>query len=270
MLTGSVAGGFIAQVTNLGVPYVIRSVLLGLTLAVAFVAMKDLGFTPDTSQGPLKRVRSVLRASVDLGWRKPPVRWLMLAAPFTMGVGIFAFYALQPYLLQLYGDPHAFGIAGLAAAAVAGSSIVAGLIAPRLRRLFSRRTDVLILSTAIAVICLGLLGWTSNFWAAVALLLIWALAGAAAMPLRQAYINGLIPSAQRATILSFDNLMGSAGGVVAQPALGRVTDVYGYPAAYLVSAVVQTAALPFLVLARGQRAPSDAIDKVIPPADATR
>ena len=29
MLTGSVAGGLIAQATNLGVPYVIRSVLLG-------------------------------------------------------------------------------------------------------------------------------------------------------------------------------------------------------------------------------------------------
>ena len=36
----------------------------------------------------------------------------MLAAPFTAGVGIYAFYALQPYLLQLYGDPTAYGVAG--------------------------------------------------------------------------------------------------------------------------------------------------------------
>ncbi|MEV4707039.1 hypothetical protein [Actinoplanes sp. NPDC049316] len=42
---------------------------------------------------------------------------------------------------------------------------------------------------------------------------------AAAMPVRQAYLNGMIPSRQRATILSFDSLMSSAGGVVAQPAL---------------------------------------------------
>ena len=47
-------------------------------------------------------------------------------------------------------------------------------------------------------------------------------------PLRQAYVNGVIPSDQRATVLSFDNLMGSAGGVVAQPALGRAADVFGY------------------------------------------
>src|SRR5712671_5135414 len=44
MLIGSVGGGFVAQLTNLGVPYVIRSVVLGLTLAAAAVWMKDLGF----------------------------------------------------------------------------------------------------------------------------------------------------------------------------------------------------------------------------------
>src|SRR5918994_645690 len=47
MLTGSVAGGFIAQATSLGVPYVIRSILLGLPLLSAFLWMRDLGFTPD-------------------------------------------------------------------------------------------------------------------------------------------------------------------------------------------------------------------------------
>ena len=52
----------------------------------------------------------------------------MLAAPFTFGVGIYAFYALQPYLLELYGDPTAYSVAGLAAAIVAGAQIVGGLI----------------------------------------------------------------------------------------------------------------------------------------------
>ena len=60
------------------------------------------------------------------------------------------------------------------------------------------------------------------------LLAAWALVFAFESPLRQAFINGLIPSEQRATVLSFDTLMGSAGGVVAQPALGRVADVSGY------------------------------------------
>jgi MFS family permease len=260
MLTGSVAGGFVAQMTDLGVPYILRSVLLGLTLVAAFVWMKDLGFTPDRSKGPLVEIRRVLRASIDNGWRNPPVRWLMLAALCAGGVDIFAFYALQPYLLELYGDPRAFGIAGLAAAIVAGTEMVAGLITPLVRRWFSRRTHVLILASLISTACLALIGWTSSFWVAIVLLVIWGLTFSVGMPIRQAYLNAIIPSQQRATVLSFDNLMGSAGGVAAQPALGRVADVWGYSSAYLVSAVIQVAALPFLVLARKEDAASDRIE----------
>src|SRR5262245_51059524 len=144
MLVGSVGGGFIAQVTNLGVPYIIRSSLLVLTMMAAWFWMKDLGFTPEHAKGPMKEVRRVLRASIDSGWRNPLVRWLMLAALVNGGVGIYAFYALQPYLLQIHGDPHAYGIAGLAAAVIAGTQILGGLAGPTLRHFFSRRTDVLI------------------------------------------------------------------------------------------------------------------------------
>jgi hypothetical protein len=53
--------------------------------------------------------------------------------------------------------------------------------------------------------------------------------------------------------------MGSAGGVVAQPALGRVADVSGYGASYVASAMVAALGLPFLILARRERASSDPI-----------
>jgi MFS family permease len=259
MLIGSVAGGFIAQATNLGVPYIVRTVLLGFTLLAAFVLMRDLGFTPTKGKGPIEEVKSVLKSSIDAGWRKPPVRWVMLAAPFTMGVGIFAFYAMQPYLLELYGDPNAYSIAGLAAAIVAGAQIIGGLIVPLVRKLFARRTHALILAALIGTATLALIGRTSTFWVAIVLLVIWALTFSAATPIRQAYLNGLIPSEQRATVLSFDALMGSAGGVVAQPVLGRVADLGSYSASYVVSAAIQVLALPFLVLARREHAVSDPI-----------
>jgi MFS family permease len=260
MLVGSVGGGAIAQATNLGVPYLVRSVLLALTLVVAFVAMKDLGFTPDRRAGVRAKVREVLRASIDNGWRNPPVRWVMLAAPFTMGVAMFAFYALQPYLLQLYGDPRAFWVAGLAAAIVASTEMVGGMIASRVRRLFHHRTTALLIAAAVGAACLGGIGWTSTFWVAIALLLVAELADGATRPMRQAYLNALIPSNQRATVLSFDNLMGSAGGVAVQPALGRAADLHGYAFAYLLGAVIQLGALPFLALARRTNAPADRIE----------
>jgi MFS family permease len=260
MLTGSVAGGFVAQITNLGVPYVLRTGMLGLTLVAAFFLMRDIGFTPSRGSGPVAEVKKVLNASLDNGWRKPPIRWLMLAAPFTGGVGIYAFYAMQPYLLELYGDEGAFGVAGIAAAVIAGAQIIGGLVVPFVRKLFTRRTHAFILGGVISSVALLLIGFTSEFYVAVALLVVWAFAFAITVPLRQAYLNGLIESEQRATVLSFDALMSSSGGVVAQPALGRVADVWSYSASYFASAVLQLAAVPFLILARKENAESDPIE----------
>src|SRR5262249_44417455 len=81
---------------------------------------------------------------------------------------------------------------------------------------------------------------------------VWGLLFAASRPIRQTYLNGLIPSRQRATILSFDSMMSSTGGVWAQPVLGRAADVWGYAPSYLLGAAVSAAALPCLALSRRQ------------------
>ena len=271
MLTGSVLGGVVAQLTNLGVPFVLRAAMLGVALVAAYFLMRDLGFKPKAGVSTLTAVREVARGSIDGGLRNPPVRWLMLAAPFTGGVGFYVFYAMQPYLLELFGDPSAYSIAGLAAAIVAGAQIVGGLSVPIVRRFFRLRTSALLLGTALNVgilLAIGAVGGLKDelgigaFYLAIVLLVLWALVFAISMPIRQAFLNGIIPSEQRATVLSFDSLMGSAGGVVAQPALGRVADLSGYAASYLVAAGINALALPFIFLARREGAPSDPIDQV--------
>jgi MFS family permease len=257
MLGGSVAGGAIAQATSLGVPFLLRVAVLLTMFAVAYWLMHDLGFTPEPAAHPLRATRNVLTASVEHGLGNPPVRWIMLAAPFTSGVGFYTFYALQPYLLELWGDSEAYSVAGLAAAILAGAQILGGYAAPRIRRLFGKRTSALILTTSLSTAVLVLFGIVSAFWIALALLVVWGLLFAASSPIRQAYLNDMIPSRQRATVLSFDSLMGSSGGVVVQPVLGRAADVYSYSASFVIGALIQVVALPFLVLSRRERSPAD-------------
>ena len=259
MLAGSVAGGFIAAQTSLGVPFVLRGVVLVVMFALAFRMMHDVGFTPEKGGRPLAEMRKIASASIDYGWRVPAVKWLMVEALFTGGVGIYAFYALQPYLLELYGDPEAYQIAGLVAAIVAGAQILGGVAAPQIRRLFHRRTSALIATAGLSVVTLGLIGFVENFWAVIGLICVWGLLFAATMPIRQTYLNGLIPSRQRATILSFDSMMSSSGGVWAQPILGRAADVWGYAPSYLMSAGITALALPALALSRRQNAPADTV-----------
>ncbi len=259
MLGGSVGGGALAQATNLGVPYIVRAVVLVSSFVLAFVLMRDVGFSPSRGKRPLEEVKRLLRTSLKQGLGNPPTRWVMLAAPFANGVAIFAFYAMQPYLLRLYGDPKAYGIAGLAAAIVAGAQIAGGLLAPLLRRWFERRTTVLLLANALSTAMLAVIGFVPRLWVVVPVFVVWGLMFAAAAPVRQAYLNGLIDSKERATVLSFDSLLSSSGGVVTQPLLGKVVDVWSYPVSYVSSAAVQALALPFLWFARRERAAADAM-----------
>ena len=258
MLLGSVAGGYLAQLTNLGVPYVVRAGILVVMFVVALMLMHDLGFTPERGKCVGAEIKAIVGNSVQYGLKVPAIRATMLSGFFLGGIGVYVFYALQPYLLELWGDPEAYGVAGLVAAIVAGAQIVGGLITPLIRRWFRRRTSVMILMAAISVVLMAggrpghqLLGRASS------LIVLSSLADAAAEPVRRAYLNGMIPSQQRATILSFDSLISSAGGIVAQPALGRVADVYSYRISYLWSAIGSALALPFLLRARAAKAPAD-------------
>jgi len=260
MLGGSVAGGLIAQATNLGVPYLLRTLVLIVSFGLAYALMRDIGFTPAQDKRLVDEVRSILRTSIAHGLGNPPVRWIMLEAPFTGGVTIYAFYAMQPYLLDLWGNERAFAIAGLAAAIVAGAQIAGGLLVPRLGRVLRRRTSILLAGVGLGTAALALIGLVPNFWVAILLLVLWGLVFAAMTPVRQAYLNALIESRERATVLSFDSLLGSSGAVVAQPILGRAADAWGYPLSYVCCAGIQVLAVPFLWLARREAAGADVTD----------
>ena len=259
MLCGSIGGGALAQATNLGAPYALRAILLALTFGVALIWMQDIGFTPHRGKKAIEEIQIVLRGAITYGLANPPVRWIMLEAPFTGGVTLYAFYAMQPYLLQLYGHERAYLIAGLAAALVAGSQIAGGLLVPHLRRLFRRRTSVLLYATALSALVLTAIGSIPNIWIVLVLLMVWGLVFAAATPVRQAYLNGLIDSAHRATVLSFDAMIGSGGAAIVQPLLGRVADAYGYSVSYVAGAAIQSLSIPFIWLARREHSASDSL-----------
>jgi len=267
MLTGSVAGGIIAQATNLGVPFLLRAGILLVMFYVASRVMRDLGFSPADEARPLHNMRQLLTTSLDYGIKNRPVRWVMLAAPFSAGVGIYTFYALQPFLLELYGNAHSYSIAGLAAAIVAGSQIAGGFLAPKIRGLFARRTSALIFGGLLSSAVLALLSLTHAFVVALLLLVIWGLLFSAVTPIRQTYINGMIPSKQRATVLSFDSLVSNVGGVVIQPALGRAADVYSYGTSYLFGAGLSLLSAPFLLASRREGHKADTVTTPVKTAE---
>jgi MFS family permease len=265
-LAGTIGGGFLAQL-SLGLPYVIRSLLLGAVIVAAFLWMHDIGYQPQRGDRVSEEVRRILSNSIKHGFGNPPVRMFLLGAPFAMGVGIWVFYAFQPYLLQLFGDENAFYLSGIAAAIFAVSQMVGGASVSLVRRFLDLRTVGIgaeVAVGAVALVGVGLaeqLAIPIGFWVAIVLLALVAMAGAVASPLQQAFINEVIPSGQRATVLSFHSLMGSAGGVVAQPALGRVADVWSLGVGYVVAGVLYALRLPFIIAVRRMDLTADRVKR---------
>ena len=268
-LVGTILGGFLAQV-SLGVPYVMRSVLLVLVIIAAYLRMHDIGYTPVKGQSIKEEMTTILRASVKHGFGNPPIRMFLLGAPFAMGIGIWVFYAFQPYLLQLFGDETAFYLSGIAAAIFATAQMVGGASVNLVRKFVRSRTAVISAEIALgsmAIVGVGLaelLDIPIGFWVAIILLTLvatlWSLSG----PMQQAYMNEIIPSEQRATVLSFSSLMGSAGGVVAQPALGKVADVWSLGVGYIVAGSLYAIRLPFIIAVKRMNLSADQVAPLEP------
>lgn len=254
-LIGTIAGGFLAQV-NMAIPYALRSLILLAVIVAAFISMHDIGFVPYRGSSVREEVSSLLKASIKHGLGNPPVRMFLLAAPFGVGTVIWIFYAFQPYLLELFGDSDAVYLSGIAAAVFAIAQMIGGASVKWVRRRFRKRTGIVLAQVVIASVALfgvgaaELLEKPIGFWLAIALLALVALGWALSGPVQQAYINEVIPSQQRATVLSFSSLMASAGGVVSQPALARVADVYSLGFGYVVAGFLYLIQLPFLLIVR--------------------
>ncbi|HXG75861.1 MAG TPA: hypothetical protein VNJ53_04770, partial [Gaiellaceae bacterium] len=244
MLAGTVGGGLLGQV-DLSLPYLARVALLAAVFAIAFVAMHDLGFTPrrvPASELPAEIARNA-RAGVAFGWAQRPLRLVMLASLVQMGFFTWAFYAAQPYLLDLL-ESDAIWVAGLVAAGVAASMMVGNQVVDVASRYCGRRTTLLLAAAAVQSGAAVALGLTGSFWVAVGALLLVTGATGVTRPVRQAYLHQLVPSEQRATVVSFDSMVSNVGGVGGQLGLGALGEARSVGAAFVAGGAATALALP--------------------------
>jgi MFS family permease len=259
MLVGSIAGGVLGNL-DLAWPFVVRALLLGGVFLVGLGWMHDVGFTPRTTTlaAMPAEMRQVLRDSVEFGWRSRPVRLLMLVSLFQGGYLMWGFYAWPPYFLELLGRD-AVWVSGVVAALVALSTIAGNTLVELFTRVCGKRTTLLLWASAVMVAAVVGVGLAGSFWLAVSLLLVATVAEGVAMPVQQAYLHQVVPSSQRATVVSSVSLVASAGGIGGQLGLGYVSRAQSVAAGYVTGGLTLLLALPPLLLLRRRREPADAI-----------
>jgi MFS family permease len=259
MLIGSVGGGLLG-VIDLAWPYVLRAGLLGAAFVVGFKVMHDIGFTPRaTTLADLPdELRHVLRASLTFGWNKRSLRLLMLVSVFQSAFLMWGFYAWQPYFLELLGHD-AVWVSGVVSALIALATIAGNGVVEVLARSCGKRSTLLIASTiALALGAVGV-GLADSFWPSVALLLLAIAAMGVAAPVQQAYVHEVVPSSERATVVSFISMVGSAGGIGGPLGLGYLSRVQSVATGYVAGGLTTLLALPPILLLRGLREPADTI-----------
>jgi predicted MFS family arabinose efflux permease len=257
MLVGTVAGGLLGQI-DLSIPYIVRSLLLAAVFVVAFVLMHDVGFVPRrVGRGELPgEVSRIARAGVEFGWAQRPIRLLMLASLVETGFVMWAFYASQPYLLELLASD-AVWIAGAVTAGVALATIVGNQVVEVASRYCQRRTTLLLAAGALQTVAAVVLGLAGSFWVALPALLVFAGGLGVIGPVRQAYLHQLIPSEQRATVISFDSMVSGGGGVAGQVGLGALGEAKSVGTAFVVGGLATAAALPLFGAVRRLGGPAD-------------
>jgi MFS family permease len=259
MLVGTVGGGLLGQI-DLSIPYLVRAVLLAAVFVVAYLVMHDIGFTPRrVTAGELPgEVSRNARAGVEFGWRQRPLRLLMLAGAVQSGFLIWGFYASQPYLLELL-DSDAVWIAGLVAAGVALATMVGNQIVRVASRYCGRRTTLLLAAAAVETCAAIGMGLTSSFWVAFPALLVVMGATGVTGPVHSAYLHQVVPSEQRATVVSFDSMLSSVGGIGGQVGLGVLGEARSIASAFVVGGLATASALPLLARLRRLGGPADVI-----------
>jgi MFS family permease len=259
MIVGTIGGGLLGQV-NLSRPYLARAVLVVIAFVIGFRTMHEIGFTPRPMRvrGIVGDMQEVGRAGITYGWRSPAVRLLVIESFVVTGFFSWAWYAWQPYFLQLYGR-NAIWIAGVIAslfslAGIAGNALVGRLAAPG-----RRRTTILLGAAGVWTATMIATGAVRSFWITVPIFLLGAMAGGLISPIRQSYLHQSIPSSERATLVSFDSLVGSLGSVGGQTGLGFLSQERSIPAGFVVGGLATLVVLPIFGRLRTLDEPADRI-----------
>jgi MFS family permease len=257
MLVGTLGGGLLGQ-ASLAVPYLVRTGLLLAAFAVTITFMHDIGFQPRA----LKVVRfgeesrKIFEAGITHGWRHPVIRPLLFTSLVNGLLIWYLFYASQPYALELLGKKNLVWVAGMITALFALSGVAGNSLVGRISRtrFGSRPASVLVLASAgMAVFAAGmgvtgLLAPGSGHIVAFVVLAVllggFGFLSGIVGPVRQAYINEHIPSAQRATVLSFDSFFSDVGAVGGQLGLGAIAQSASKALAYAIGGIVYFAVAP--------------------------
>lgn len=226
--SAGIIGGTLALI-SLRTPLYVEAAIVFLCIPLACTLIEP---QKHKSQEPQKNMLQILKYAMI---EHTEIKWLTITFALLMSSGITMFWFIQPYL-QTVGLPLVFF--GIFFAILRFSTGIFSLVAEKTEKRLGRKKS-LILLLCLPPLGYALVGWVQALWAGVFFFVFQFVRGFAE-PVLQDYVNRLVTSDMRATVLSINSLIGRFLFSVLGPLLGWINDLYSLQTALLLGAVIFT------------------------------
>lgn len=243
VLVGGLLSGYIGMI-SLALPFGVGAVSAFAAFLVSIFFMHEERAIKKVFNivGGISQMSQIAKSSITYGVRHKVVLWLVLST-------ILAQFAFMP--LNMYWSPRLNELSGnqvwLMGWVLVGASlamIVGSFLVKRLLKREKIYSWVLIFAALILGAPIILVSTSNIFGIVLVGFLAYQIGRGMIDPVHKTYINKYIPSEQRATVLSFDSMMGKFGASLGLVLLGYIAKNYSIQISWLVSGLLLLLLIP--------------------------
>ncbi|MGM5483341.1 MAG: MFS transporter [Nanobdellota archaeon] len=227
--TASIFGSLIALI-SLRLPFYAETAITFLTIPIAFTLIEPKRHFAESSKNPLNEILRIVKYSMH---HNREIKWLIIYSGFVGASTLTMVWFIQPYL-KLIGVPLA--LFGLIWALLNFSVGIFSIYAYKIEKLLGRKISLvsLIIISFIGYILLGLI---NQIYAIIFIFLFYLVRGIS-LPIIKDYINKLISSNMRATVLSVKSMFGRLIFSIIGPFIGFMADFYTLQIAFINAGII--------------------------------
>jgi MFS family permease len=222
-------GGFLALV-SLRTPFYFEAAVTFFSIPVAMSLVEPARHKLDNSEGSIKSILKIVKYSLH---EHAEIRWLIIYSALVTVSTLTMVWFIQPYL-KLVGLPLA--LFGVVWAALQFSVGIFSFYAHKIE-LFVGRKATLVSLIVLTVIGYCLLSIFQSIWA-IGFILIFYFVRGISYPVLKDYINRIITSDIRATVLSVTSLVRRLIFSIFGPVIGWISDLYSLSTALMLCGII--------------------------------
>ncbi len=219
----SIIGGLLATI-SLRFPFYVETVVMALTIPLSSSLVEPERHKFDNTLGSFRGILSIVKFAIH---GHPQLKWLIVYSSVIGASTLTMVWFIQPYL-DAVGLPIAY--MGIVWAALNFSVGVFSMLAYRIEGSLGRSRTLLML-LPLSVIAYIATGLTQSLWVIAVLFIFYFVRGIHG-PMLKDYVNRLITSDKRATVLSVKSMMGRLFFSIIGPFVGWAKDVYSFQEAF--------------------------------------